>query len=131
MIVKAKVALKGPRGSEECVALVDTGAIMTVVDKGLAESIGVTYTGRKRSLTSAIGHKLGGEIAIVRELTVEDETLDYEKILVVKFNGEVKKVLRKLNVSESIILGITTIELAGFIPDTNTGKLRKIEAFLF
>jgi len=131
MIVKAKVALKGPRGSEECVALVDTGAIMTVVDKGLAESIGVTYTGRKRSLTSAIGHKLGREIAIVRELTVEDETLDYEKILVVKFNGEVKKVLRKLNVSESIILGITTIELAGFIPDTNTGKLRKIEAFLF
>jgi len=131
MIVKAKVVLKGSKRSEECVALVDTGAIMTVVDENLAELIGVTYTGRKRSLMSATGHKLEGEIAIVRELTVEDETLDYEKILVVKFNGEVKKILRKLNVSESIILGITTIELASFIPDTNTGKLRKIEAFLF
>ncbi len=36
MIVKAKVALKGPKESEECVALVGTGAIMTVVDKDLA-----------------------------------------------------------------------------------------------
>ena len=131
MIVKAKVALKGSKGSEECVALVDSEAIMTVVDKNLTESLGVTCTGRKRSLTSATGHKLEGEIAIVRELTVEDETLDYEKILVVKFNGKVKKTLRKLSVSESVILGITTIELANFIPDTNTGKLRKIEAFLF
>jgi len=131
MIVRARVALKGPKGSEECTALVDTGAIMTVVDKGLAESVGVTYTGRKRSLTSATGHKLEGEIAIVRELAVEDETLDYEKILVVEFSEEVKRTLRGLNVSGSIILGITTVELAGFIPDTNTGKLRKIEAFLF
>ena len=41
------------------------------------------------------------------------------------------EVARELGVSESIILGITTIELASFTPDTNTGKLRKIEALLF
>jgi len=113
------------------VALVDTGAIMTVIDKGFVETIGVTYTGRKRSLTSATGHKLEGEIAIVRELTVEEEVLDYEKVLVVEFDGEVRKALRKLDADDSVILGVTTVELASFIPDTSTGKLRKIEAFLF
>jgi predicted aspartyl protease len=131
MIVKAEVKLRGLRSSEKCKALVDTGAIMTIIDKGLAEAIGVTYTDRKRSLTSATGHKLTGQIAIIRELTVEDEVLDYEKALVVEFNGEVKTALRKLDVADSIILGVTTIELASFIPDTATGKLRKIEAFLF
>mgnify|MGYP001118304941 CR=1 FL=1 len=131
MIVKAEVALGGLKGSEKHLALVDTGAIMTVIDKELAEAIGVTYTKRRRSLTSATGHKLEGEIAIVKELAVEDEVLDYEKVLVVEFNGEVKKALEKLCVDETIILGVTTVELASFIPDTTTGKLRKIEAFLF
>lgn len=106
MIVKAAVTLTGSESSEKCVALVDTGALMTVIDKGLAEAVGVTFTGRKRSLTSAAGHKLKGEIAIVKELTVENEVLDYEKVLVVKFDGEVRKALRKIGVDESIILGL-------------------------
>jgi predicted aspartyl protease len=131
VIVKAEVTLKGLKGTEECVALVDTGAIMTVVDKSLAEAVGVTYTGRNRLLTSATGHKLKGEVAIVREFTVEREVLDYEKVLVVEFNGEVKKALRKLDVDDSIIVGVTTVELAGFMPDISTGKLRKIDMFLF
>lgn len=131
MIVKAEVTLRGSKSSEKCVALVDTGALMTVIDKGLADAIGITLTGRKRSLTSATGHKLKGEIAIVKELTVEDEILDYEKVLVVEFDGEVRKALRKIGVDDSIILGVTTVELASFIPDTAKGKLRKIEAFLF
>lgn len=131
MIVKAKTMLRGFKGSKECVVLVDTGAIMTVVDKGLAEAVGVEYTGRRRSLTSATGHRLEGEIAVVRELTVEDETLDYEKVLVVGLDGKVKEALKRLNVNDSAILGVTTLELANFMPDTATGKLRKIEAFLF
>ena len=62
---------------------------------------------------------------------MEDEILDYEKVLVVEFNGEVREALRKLDVDDSIILGVTTLELANFIPDIATGKLRKIETFLF
>jgi len=85
----------------------------------------------EQALTNATGHKLEGEIAVVRELTMEDKILDYEKVLVTKLSGEVKEALRKLNVSESIILGITTIELAELIPDTNTGRLRKIESLPF
>jgi len=95
MIVKTEATLKGLKSSEKCTALVDVGAVMTIIDKGLAEVVGVTYTGRRRSLTSATRHKLQGEIAIVRELTVEDEVLDYEKVLVAEFDGEVKKSLGK------------------------------------
>jgi hypothetical protein len=80
-------------------------------------------------LMSATGHRLEGEVAIVRELNIEGEVLDYEKVLAVKLGEEVKKTLRKLDVDDSIIVGITTIELAGFIPDTTTGRLRKIETF--
>jgi hypothetical protein len=110
---------------------VDAGAAMTAVDEELADAVGVMYTGRRRMLMSATGHRLEGEVAIVKELNIEGEVLDYEKVLAVKLAEEVKKTLRKLDVDDSIIVGITTIELAGFIPDTSAGKLRKIEMFLF
>jgi predicted aspartyl protease len=129
--VRARVVLRGSKGSREGTALVDTGAAMTVVDKDIADAVGVVYTGRGRTLISATGHRLEGEVAVVRELIVEGEVLDYEKVLAVRLNEEVKKALRNLDVDESIIIGITTIELAGLIPDTATGRLRKIEAFLF
>jgi len=129
--VRARVVLRGSKGSREGTALVDTGAAMTVVDKDIADAVGVVYTGRGRTLISATGHRLEGEVAVVRELIVEGEVLDYEKVLAVRLNEEVKKALRNLDVDDSIIIGITTIELAGLIPDTATGRLRKIEAFLF
>jgi predicted aspartyl protease len=107
---------------------VDTGAAMTVVDGEVADAVGVMYTGRRMLISTAV-HRLEGEVAIVRELNIEEEVLDYEKVLAVKLAEEVKKTLRELDVDDSIILGITTIELAGFIPDTTTGRLRKIETF--
>jgi len=129
-MVKAKVVVKGSKSSMECTALVDTGAAMTVIDREAADAIGVMYTGRRRSLVSATGHKLEGEVVIIKELNIEGEVLDYEKALAVEFNDEVKKVLRNLGVDESIIVGVATVELAGFIPDTATGKLKRVEAFL-
>lgn len=131
MIVKSDVELKGSKTSEKCIALVDTGAAITVIDRRFAEVLGVVYTGRERSLTSATGHKLKGEIAIIREIIIEGEALDYEKVLVVDFDEEVKKTLRSLDAHPSIIIGVTTVELASLIPDTNAGKLKKVEAFLF
>jgi hypothetical protein len=111
--------------------LVDTGAAMTVIDRSLAENVGVTYTGRRRSLVSATGHKLEGEVAIVRELVVEDEVLDHEKVMVVELSGDVRKVLRVIDVDDSVIVGLTTVGLAGLMPDTATGRLKKVETFLF
>ena len=115
-IVRAEVVVKGYKGFREGTALVDTGAAMTVVDREVAGAVGVMYTGRRRMLISATGHRLEGEVAIVKELNVEGEALDYEKVLAVKLGEEAKKALRKLDVDDSIIIGITTIELAGFIP---------------
>jgi predicted aspartyl protease len=129
--VRTRVSLKGMRGTKDCIALVGTGAAMTVIDRSLAENVGVTYTGRRRSLVSATGHKLEGEVAIVRELVVEDEVLDYEKVMVVELSGDVRKVLREIGVDDSVIIGLTTVELAGLMPDTVTGRLKKVETFLF
>jgi predicted aspartyl protease len=103
---------------------------MTVVDREVAEEVGVLRTGRRRALISAGGHKLEGEGVAFRELSVEGEVLDYEKALEVELSGEVKEVLRGLGVDEHVIVGLATVELAGFIPDTAAGKLRKVEAFL-
>jgi predicted aspartyl protease len=130
-IVRTRVSLKGMRGTKDCIALVDTGAAMTVIDRSLAKEVGVTYTGRRRSLVSATGHKLEGEVAIVRELVVEDEVLDYEKVMVVELTGDVRKVLREIDVDDSVIVGLTTVGLAGLMPDTATGRLKKVETFLF
>jgi predicted aspartyl protease len=129
--VRTRVSLKGMRGSKDCIALADTGAAMTVIDRSLAENVGVTYTGRRRSLVSATGHKLEGEVAIVRELVVEDEVLDYEKVMTVELSGDARKVLREIGVDDSVIIGLTTVELAGLMPDTVTGLLKKVETFLF
>jgi predicted aspartyl protease len=59
-IVRAKVLLRGSKGSREGTALVDAGAAMTVVDGEVADAVGVMYTGRRRMLMSATGHRLGG-----------------------------------------------------------------------
>ena len=70
-IVRAKIVLRGFKSSREGVALVDAGAAMAVVDRGVADTVGVMYTGKRRMLMSATGHRLEGEVAIVRELNIE------------------------------------------------------------
>ena len=57
--------------------------------------------------------------------------LNLNKSQLAEFNGEVRRALRELDVDDSMILGVTNVELANFISDTSTGKLRKIEASLF
>jgi hypothetical protein len=51
--------------------------------------------------------------------------------MVVELSGDARKVLRKLGVDDSVIIGLTTVELAGLMPDAATGRLKKVERFLF
>ncbi|WP_243676352.1 hypothetical protein [Vulcanisaeta distributa] len=51
--------------------------------------------------------------------------------MVLELSEDVKETLRSAGVSDSVIIGLTTIEAAGLIPDVTTGKLRKTETFLF
>ena len=55
-VVKARISLRGSKDSYSSIALVDTGARMTLVDRLLAERIWVVYTGRVLSLVSISGH---------------------------------------------------------------------------
>ena len=50
VLVKAKVKLKGLRESYLSTVLVDSGARMTLVDRVLADRLGVEYTGREIQL---------------------------------------------------------------------------------
>ena len=130
IFVKTKVVLKGSKGSKELVALVDTGASTPVIDRSLAEEIGVIFTGR-RALVTVSGHKIEGEVAIIKELIIEDEALDYKRVLVNELSEDVKKTLKNIGVSDLLIIELTTIESASLLPDTKNGKLRKFETFLF
>ncbi len=82
-------------------------------------------------MVTASGHRIEGEVAIIKELFIEGEVLDYERVLVLELSEDVKETLRSAGVSDSVIIGLTTIEAAGLIPDVTTGKLRKTETFLF
>jgi hypothetical protein len=43
--------------------------------------------------------------------------------MVVELSGDARKVLREIGVYDSVIIGLTTVELAGLMPDTATGRL--------
>ena len=130
VLVRARVSVEGSRGRYESVALVDTGARMTLIDEGLAEELGTEYTGRRLSFIPVTGHRLYASEAVVRALRIEDELLRFEAVAVAKLPGNVKRALRENQVDENIVIGLLTLERANLIPDTATGVLRKIEAFM-
>jgi predicted aspartyl protease len=129
-VVKARISLRESKDSYSSIALVDTGARMTLVDRLLAERIGVVYTGRVLSLVSISGHILKALEAVVPVLEVEGEVLKYEAIAVSDVPEDVKKVLKESNLDESIVIGLLTIERASMVPDTTTGTLRKVESYI-
>jgi hypothetical protein len=104
---------------------------MTLVDRLLAERIGVVYTGRVLSLVSISGHILKALEAVVPVLEVEGGVLKYEAIAVSDIPEDVKKVLKESNLDESIVIGLLTIERASMVPNTTTGTLRrKVESYI-
>jgi len=129
-IVKARLRLQGSREHSDGTALVDTGASVTIVDRDLADKIGVTYVKRILTLTTASGHKMEGELAVINKLIVEGEELPYAHLLVLKIPEEVKEMLRSKELSDWGVVGLTTLELLNLMPDTTTGKLRKTDSFM-
>jgi predicted aspartyl protease len=129
-MVKARASLHGLREAYNCVALVDTGARMTIIDSVLAERIGVEYTGRALNPISISGQVLRALEAVVPVLRVEDEELKYEAVAVISIPEDVKRVLRQSRPDENIVIGLLTLERAGMVPDTVTGSLRKVEMLM-
>jgi hypothetical protein len=130
VLVKAQVRLSGTKEGYSSAALTDTGARMTLIDRSLAEQIGVQYTGRVIDFVSVSGHVVKAREAVVPELELEGEVLKYEAVAVAEIPERVKEALRGSAIDENIIIGILTVERANMIPDTTTGTLRKVEAFI-
>jgi len=103
---------------------------MTLVDRGLADHIGVDYTGRKLSLVSVPGHRIEALEALVPEFVLEDEALKYEAVAVAEIPGEVREALRRNGLDERIIVGLLTLERTGMMPKAVTGKLERVEIFV-
>jgi predicted aspartyl protease len=74
-LVKAKIKLKGARNGYLSTVLVDTGARMSLIDKSIADRIGVELTGREIDFVSVSGHVVRASEAVVRELEIEGELL--------------------------------------------------------
>jgi len=129
-LVKAGFRVTGSRGSIEGVALVDTGASLTMLDRGVAGDIGVKYVGRRVRVVVADGHEVEGELAIVDKLVVEGEELPYAYVVVLDFPARVRERLEEEGLSDRCIIGLTTLELLQLVPDITTGKLRRTSALL-
>jgi hypothetical protein len=129
-LVKAKVRLSGVMESYSSNALTDTGARMTLIDRSLAERVGVQYTGRVIDFVSVSGHVVKALEAVVPELEVEGEVLRYEAVAVAEVPERVKEALRKSGIDENVIIGLLTIERANMMPDATTGTLRRVESFI-
>jgi len=130
MLVKAKVRLLGVKDSYSSIVLIDSGARMSLLDKALAEKLGVEYTGREIDFISISGHTVKGLEAILSQIDVEGEVLKYEPVAVAEIPKTVKEALRKSELDENVIIGILTLERANMIPDTTTGTLKKVESFI-
>ena len=129
-IVKARLRVEGSRGYSEGIALVDTGASVTIIDRDVADKVDVTYVKRTLTLTTASGHKMDGELAVINKLIIEGEELPYAHLLILKIPGEVKEMLKSKELGDWGIIGLTTLELLNLTPDTTTGKLKKTESFM-
>lgn len=127
-LVKARVRAEGPQGTLEGVALVDTGASITLLDERAALEIGVRRTGRIVRLVVANGHELEGELVILNRLIVEDEELPGAHALVVEFPARLMERLRSFGLCDWCIIGLATLELLGLSPDTAEGRVRKVGA---
>jgi len=130
-IVRAAVRLAGLKNSYTVdSALVDTGARMTLVDRSLAEHLGVVYTGRKLGFVPASGYRVEAVEAIVPELVLEGEALKYEAVAVTEIPGEVREALRRSGLEELLIVGLLTLERAGMKPNPVTRRLERVEGFI-
>lgn len=110
----------------EGLAIVDTGSLMSVVDEELGEKLQLTYTGRFVKLTTLSGEEVTCREALSITLTLEDEKLISERVTIYRLPSNIKEKLRAMDVHDQVIIGVLTLEAAGFVINPKTGKLEKI-----
>ncbi len=90
-LIRARVVAVGSRDSFSGVALVDTGSLLTLVDRTMAERLGVELIGRRVRLVVADGHELEGDMAVLRRLVVDDEELPYAHVVIAELGERLRE----------------------------------------
>jgi len=112
--VYVEATFEGARGRRAESALVDTGATYTVIDKSLAEEIGVVYTPWTEEVQLADGQRVEAEIALTR-IRILDRAFTI-KVLVMK--------------APEPLIGVDTLESLGLRVDPATGRIEHSRGFL-
>lgn len=112
--VRARIGDEAGSSAAEVEALVDTGATLTVVPRRLAEQLGLRVTGRTQVETAA------GRI-----------TLDRTRIRI-ELEGREDVVPALISdVTDRVLIGVTTLEILGLQVDPLTGRLKEWTALLY
>ena len=119
----ARAWVVGEKGHFECLALVDSGSWHTIVDEGLANGVGIRYTGLEAVLTSFSGHRVVCREAIVNAVAVEGKQAPFELVAVCRIAPEVKELLKKHGACEEVVIGVHTLERLGLAVDPATHRL--------
>jgi len=112
--IYVEAALEGIRGKKVMRALVDTGATYTVIDKMVAEEIGVVHTPWREDVQLADGQGVEAEIALAR-VRILDRAFTV-KVLVMK--------------APEPLIGVDTLESLGLRVDPTTGRIEHSRGFL-
>jgi len=124
MYVKAKIRIHSEAGEFDGIALVDTGATGIIADEAFLGELGLRSFGRAEVAT--LGRKVECRFTDVKNVAIEDAEIGPRRIVVCRFPNEVKERLKSLDCSEKIILGVSALEDAGYIPNTVKGALDKV-----
>lgn len=122
---KAKIKLKTQSKEIEEYALVDSGSSFTIIDKEFAKQLNIKYTGRKIPITSISGNVIFCNEGILDSIIIEDELIIQEVVDICRIPENVKELLKRIEVLETIVIGLHTIERIGYVIDTVTHRLIK------
>jgi predicted aspartyl protease len=124
MYVRARVKVCNKGGTLSDMALVDTGATGIIIDESVIEELGLKTFGEAKIVT--LGTVIKCSFADVANVIVEDVEIGPRRLFVCRFPNEVKERLRLMGFSEKVILGVSAIEDAGYMPNTEKEVLEKV-----
>jgi len=124
MYVKARIRIHSEKKEFYDTSLVDTGATGIIADEALVGELGLKGFGKAEVAT--LGMAIECYFTDVKNVVIEDVEIGPRRIVVCGFPNEVKERLKSLGCSEKIILGVSAIEDAGYIPNTVKGVLEKV-----